>query len=202
MTVSAHDVDLTTQDDRVSVRGVSPADLLEALGLLEAAREIQAEQSALKGPELVHVLMSTSGYSTVPSTSLLQAQRLASRRDALLATPTYFYSSLAVVRGARKESSVRTSIARQRERCEVFDVSHDGRTILPAFQFDSAGQPRPELQPLIEILSTAGVVDWALWAWLTTPSNYLSGGVPEKIAATSLERATRAAERFAASHAA
>lgn len=199
MTAFAEDFDLTTEDDRITLRGVSADDVLEGLKLLHSVREIQSAQSAIKRPELVNVLMSSSGVSTVPAATVRQAQRLAAQRDALLATPTYFYDSLTAIRGAKLESSVRTSIARQRERFEVFDVMHEGRTVLPAFQFDEAGKPRQELRPLISALSSAGIEDWTLWTWLTTPSSYLSGDIPEQVAASSPTRALTAATRFAAS---
>ncbi|MCB0951087.1 MAG: hypothetical protein K0U84_22220 [Actinomycetia bacterium] len=58
---------------------------------------------------------------------------------------------------------------------ELFTVKHDGRTIIPAFQLDADGEPRPELQPVLQPLIDAGVQSWALWTWLTSPTSLLSG---------------------------
>jgi hypothetical protein len=54
---------------------------------------------------------------------------------------------------------------------------------------------RPELQPLLEALEGYPHANY----WLTHPTSYLSGEIPEKVAITNPARALRAAQRFAAS---
>ena len=54
---------------------------------------------------------------------------------------------------------------------------------------------RPELQPLLDALEGNPHADH----WLTHPTSYLSGEIPEEVAKTNPARALRAAQRFAAS---
>ena len=193
---SALHYDVADQSDHVEVRGVSGNDVLEALRLLDKVRELQAAQLGAKRGDLVRALM-TSNISLTPPASVAQAQRLATHRDALLATPVLTYDTLQLLRGDPKESSTRTWFARRRAQHAVFAVTHNGRTLIPAFQFDESGRPRPELQPMLDVLLTGGIDGWPLWTWLTSPTSLLSGQTPEATAKTAPERAFTAAARFA-----
>lgn len=188
--------DVAEQSDHVRVRGVSGEDVMEALRLLDAVRDLQAAQVSDKRGELVRALM-TSNISLTPPATLAQAQRLATHRDALLATPVLTYDTLQLLRGEPKESSTRTWFARRRAQHAVFAVTHNGRALIPAFQLDQFGQPRPELQPLLDVLLSNGIDGWPLWTWLTSPTSLLSGQTPESIARKTPERAFTAATRFA-----
>lgn len=187
--------------DHLEVRGVSRREVLEALRLAAEVQVVQAASAAEVRDSLVRTLMGR-GVSLVPPASLAQAQRLAAHRNALLATPAYTYKSLQQVRGDAKESSTRTWLSRRRDARELFTVSHGGRTIIPAFQFDAAAEPRPELQPVLAKLIDAGVQSWALWTWLTAPTPLLSGEVPEQLVRSNSQRVLRAAQRFAVGNAA
>jgi hypothetical protein len=72
----------------------------------------------------------------------------------------------------------------------------NGMIGVPAFQITAAGEPRPELRPLLQELLVTGIGGWAAWTSLTAPSSLLSGEVPEQLAATDPARAPRAATRF------
>ena len=85
---SAPRYDVVERSDHVEVRGVSGNDVLEALRLLDTVRG-------------------------TPPASVAQAQRLATGRDALLATPVLTYDTLQLLRGEPKESSTRTWFARR-----------------------------------------------------------------------------------------
>jgi hypothetical protein len=193
--------DIAERSDHVEVRGVSRRRVVEALDLLERVRAVQAEHAAATRDELVHTLMASNVPLTPPAT-VAQAQRLATHRDALLATPLYTHGSLSELRGDAKESATRTWLSRRKAESKVFTVTHNGRTLIPAFQLDDQGEPRPELQPLLATLQATGVHGWALWTWLTSPTSLLSGAVPERLVRTAPQRAQRAAERFAAAPAA
>lgn len=114
----------------------------------------------------------------------------------------FTHDTLQQLRGDRQTSSTRTWVARKRDARELFTVTHDGQTIVPAFQFTSDGSLRAELRPLLEALAAGGVDGWQLWTWLTSPSSLLSGGVPHEVAWMQPERALRAGQRFAAPNAA
>jgi hypothetical protein len=129
-----------------------------------------------------------------------QTRRLAAHRAQLLAGAWLTLSELAARRG---ESGVSTTgswaAARVQARELIVLKGPDGNLVVPEFQLTPAGDPRPELHSLINDLRGAGVDGWAAWTWLTSPSSYLSGEVPEQVAAANPRRAAQAAARFAAS---
>ena len=193
--------DIAERSDHVEVRGVSRGRLVEALDLLDKVRAVQAEHAAVTRADLVNTLMAGNVPLTPPAT-LAQAQRLASHRDALLVTAVLTHASLRELRGDSRESSTRTWLSRRRDAAEMFTVTHNGRTLIPAFQLDDGGEPRTELQPILAALTSAGVQGWSLWTWLTSPAALLSGEIPEQLARTAPQRVLRAANRFGAATAA
>lgn len=187
--------------DHLEVRGVSRRDVEEGLELIGRVRVLQADHVAATRTDLLRALMSRNVTLTPPAT-LAQAQRLATHRDGLLTTPVFTHDTLRALRGDAKTSSTRTWLTRRRDNHEVFTVTHNGRTLIPAFQLDEVGQPRPELQPVLEALAGAGVAGWPLWTWLTSPAALLSGEIPEELARRAPARVLRAARRFASTAAA
>jgi len=176
---------------------VSTDELTETLAqLVELLGTLKAERAAAVRDELVQVLTSRE-VSLVPPATLAQAQRLAAHREALLATPVYTHETLSEVRGNARPSSTRTWLTRRRDEHALFTVNIKGTTVIPAFQLDESGEPRPELQPIVSALHEGGIEGWSLWTWLTKPTSFLSGGIPEEVARTNPERALRAAQRFA-----
>jgi hypothetical protein len=176
---------------------VSTNELTETLAqLVELLGTLKAERAAAVRDELVQVLTSRE-VSLVPPATLAQAQRLAAHREALLATPVYTHETLSEVRGNARPSSTRTWLTRRRDEHALFTVNVKGTTVIPAFQLDESGEPRPELQPIVSALQEGGIEGWSLWTWLTKPTSFLSGGIPEEVARTNPERALRAAQRFA-----
>ncbi|WP_067976763.1 hypothetical protein [Mycolicibacter icosiumassiliensis] len=173
-----------------------PSRVREFLGLYGAIRTLQSEHVEASREDLLRALMG-HGVSLTPAATLSQAKRLATQRNALLAMPFHTYASLSEQRHS-SESTTRTWVARSRQAHKLFTVDHDGRTLIPAFQFDEHLKPRTELAPILAALAQGGVRDWSLWTWLTSPTSFLSGEVPERIAATDPARALRAAQRFAA----
>jgi hypothetical protein len=176
---------------------VSSDDLTATLSqLVELIGTLQAERTAEVRDELTQVLMSRE-VGLIPPATLIQAQRLAAHRNALLATPVFTHETLSQLRGNARPSSTRTWLTRRRDESALFTVNVKGTTVIPAFQFDENGEPRPELQPIVSALQEGGIEGWSLWTWLTKPTSFLSGGVPEDVARTNPERALRAAQRFA-----
>lgn len=175
---------------------VNRAELAEFLELFNLIRTLQAEHVEASREDLLRALMG-QGVSLTPTATLSQAQRLATHRNALLATPFHTYASLSRQRGDSSESNTRTWVARRREEHELFTVTHNGRALIPGFQFDEHGKLRAELAPILSALADGGVQGWSLWTWLTSPTSFLSGAVPERVASTDPTRALRAARRFA-----
>ena len=163
---------------------------------VELVGKLQAERTQAVRDELLQVLTSRE-VSLIPPATLIQAQRLAAHRDALLATPVFTHETLSELRGNARPSSTRTWLTRRRDEHALFTVNVKGTTVIPAFQLDESGEPRPELQPIVSALQEGGIEGWSLWTWLTKPTSFLSGGIPEDVARTNPERALRAAQRFA-----
>jgi hypothetical protein len=206
------DYDIAEADDGLTVRGVGRSELTDALDLirelrtegvlqmLDSFRTLQAEHAEANRAELLHALMGHQ-VSLMPPATVTQMERLATQRNALLATPIYTHETLGKMRGLT-ESSTRTWLTRQRSAHKLFTISYNGRTLIPAFQLDERGEPRRELQSVLSVLDEGGVQGWPLWTWLTEPTSFLSGGVPEHVAESDPKRALRAARRFAAAPAA
>jgi len=201
MNARAARYDIAELPDHLELRGMSRRHVTDALTLFERVREVQADHVATTRDDLVRTLMAQNIPLTPPA-SLSQAQRLATHRDTLLGTPVLTHASLRDLRGDAKESTTRTWLSRRRDAHALFTVSHNGRTLLPEFQLDDSGEPRPELQPILDALLSAGVTGWTLWTWLSAPAALLSGEIPERLARTAPQRVLRAAQRFATTPAA
>ena len=70
--------------------------------------------------------------------------------------------------------------------------------MIPAFQLTEDGDLRDDLADVLRPLLEAELDGWAVWSWMTQPTSFLSGGVPEVVAASAPARAATAARRFAA----
>ncbi len=128
----------------------------------------------------------------------IEAGHLPADRDALLKTPAFTLEQLRALRGDAATATARVWLARRRDSREVFTVTLGNKYLIPAFQLDDQGRPRAELHPVISALIEAGLDGWSQWAWLTTPTELLSGGIPEQVARSDPERVLRAAERYCA----
>lgn len=194
-------IEVDEHDDHVEVVGATGLEVRLALQLLKAARELQldsADQARAHMASLIH----TAGLELIPPASLEQARRLHQLRAALLATPALDYETLAELRGDSSTNAARTWVTRQRAAHRLFTVTDGGRSVIPAFQLDASGSPRPELAPLLTVLRGHDVDGWQLWTWLVSATPLLSGEIPHEVAATAPARALKAAQRFAAHYSA
>jgi hypothetical protein len=129
-----------------------------------------------------------------------QARRLAAHREALLRSGTYTVAELSALRG-EDLATTRLWLAQQLGDRSLFVVLHGEDQLVPAVLLTEAGQPRPELRPLLEVLADAGGLGgWSIWTWLTAHSPLLSGERAVDVAASDPHRARSAAERFAWPH--
>lgn len=113
---------------------------------------------------------------------LVQIARQARLRDELLATPWFGYETLAELRGASVDAT-RFWVHKTNGEHRLLVVPVDERSVVPAFQLTAAGDPRPDLAPVLEPLLAARMDPWRAWAWLTQPAALLGGRVPEQVAA-------------------
>jgi hypothetical protein len=178
------------------VPGLTVERLRSALRLLSAADEMQADLADERRAQLLQAMI-VADFDPVPVATLRQAQRLARHREHLLASGAYPIEALAALRGDTAESATRTWLTRRRKRDELFTVTHQNATLVPAFQLDDAGEPLSALRPVLKVLAKAGLSGWELWSWLATPTSWLGGQVPAALLTSSPARVVTAAERFA-----
>jgi hypothetical protein len=191
---------MTQLDDRSlrdEVAHLDATDLRTALQLLYLARTAQGERLTQTREDILRVLVMT-GEPVVPEASLTQANRLAAHRNRLLQTAWFSYEILADLRGDSSESATRTWVTRQRDKHALFTVSHAGRAVIPGFQFTDTWATRDDLGPALAVLMEGGVDGWELWTWLTTPTGWLGGRVPQTTARERPELVEAAARNFLA----
>ena len=113
--------------------------------------------------------------------ALVRLRRESRLRQELLDGGWLDYAGVAARRGV-SENAARFALHKAAERRTVLLVQHEGRTVVPAFQLDDAGEVRDELLAVLEPLLAAGVEPWRTWIWLTTPAGLLGGAVPHEAA--------------------
>ena len=77
-------------------------------------------------------------------------------------------------------------------------VDNDGRVLVPQILLDADGKPTA-VSDAVRVLVPLGLKGWELWAWLASPSGWLSGEVPADVFATDPERAMMAVNAYASS---
>ncbi len=128
---------------------------------------------------------------------LLQLKRRARLRAELLAEPWFDYDSLGELRGS---GNTRFAVHKASNNHELLVVPVETSVVVPGFQLDAAGQPRPELAPVLGPLLRARLDPWKVWAWATRPAALLGGLVPVEAVLDPEEAplVARAAEALAA----
>lgn len=181
----------------VQVSGLSEDDVKQAIALLQAAgREQLATRKAIYD-RLNQAMLETDLPLVSPATQR-QAQRQVAQRETLLLEHGYeTYRSLAEKRQSL-ESSVRTWVARERDKGTVFTIKAGGQVIIPSVLLTEDGTLDTAVAALVQPLTAAGMQGWSLWAWLCSPSGLLSGDVPAQVATTNPQRALKAAHRIVA----
>lgn len=135
---------------------------------------------------------------------LLQIARRARLREELVATECLDYEALAGRRGTSVDAA-RFAVHKAAGEHRLLVVTPQEQALVPAFQLTDDGRVRPELEPVLVTLLSAGMDPWQVWIWLTQPAGLLSGGVPQEVAADSdeadlvLVAARRLADRARAS---
>lgn len=119
---------------------------------------------------------------------LVRLRREGRLRAALLDGGWLDYAGVARLRGV-SENAARFAVHKAAERRTLLLVQQEGRTLVPSFQLDGAGEVRPELLTVLEPLLAARIDPWRVWIWLTSPAGLLSGGVPHEVARDPEEQA-------------
>ena len=181
------------QEDEPDPRRAAVIDRLEQM--LTAVAEIQADEAAANRPNLVRAMM-VAEVDPIPAETVAQARRLARQREHLLATGAYTTEAMRELRGDEKASTTHTWLSRRRKANELFTVTHDNNTLVPAFQLDGS-KPRKAVADVLQALAPAQLGDWATWSWFTSASPWLGGRVPADVIAADPARVAQAAARFA-----
>lgn len=137
---------------------------------------------------------SIESLDAIPRGTVEQARRFAELTTDLMRQGAFDYEALAEGWDVTL-SAARKRVLRAARRNEVFTVSYRDRTFVPAFVFDDRLDTRPELTAVLTTLAGAGENGFALWSWLVTPSPWLDGAVPHRLAMTSPGRVLDAATR-------
>lgn len=132
----------------------------------------------------------------VPRGLVEQSRRFAQLARLLVEAGAFDYEALAEGWDVSVDTA-RKRVARAAERRWLFTASYRERTFVPAFLLTERLEPRLELRPVLEPLMSAGDDGFSLWAWLTTPSSWLDGAVPEELARTDPQRVASAARQRA-----
>lgn len=166
----------------------------EMLGEVAA---IQADEAEGRRSALLRAMMA-SGIDPVPAETVAQARQLARRRERMLASGAYFIEDLQALRGDSTASAARTWLSRRRTDHELITVTHEGRTLIPAFQLTEEGAVRSSVAEVLRSLAPSQLSGWAAWTWFTAGSPWLGGATPVDLLDTDPERVATAAARFAA----
>lgn len=183
-------IEVRETTDHVEVIGLSVADVQSAIPLYQAVDDAKLHaRSALE--DYLNQTLLASGTELPSAATQRQVQRTAALRQRVMNDSGYeTYESLAFLRDSQV-SSVRTWVARARERGDLFTVMVKGTTLIPKTQLTSNGQLNVHVTALVRPLIASGLDEWSIWAWLATSTGLLSGGVPVEVAIEEPERAVR-----------
>lgn len=183
--------------NHVEVTGVSEVEVREALRLRRKVIEIRTDARRTL-EDYLNQTMLQSDENLISSSTQRQVKRTTALRQSLLADHgAETYDSLAELRDA-ETSSVRAWVARARDRGDLFTIKVKGRILIPRVQLDDRGDLDVNVISLVQPLLQAGLDGWSLWAWLTSPTGRLSGGIPAEVVTRNPARAQKAADLYAA----
>lgn len=124
-----------------------------------------------------------------------QARRNAEARVAFMGEFVLLDADEVAVRAGSRARNRRATASRWVGAGQAFAVSHGGRQLFPAFQFDpDTGRPRPAVATVINSLRSVGVTGWALALWWATPHDSLAWERPADVLADDPEAVGRAAD--------
>ncbi len=134
----------------------------------------------------------------VPSpVAVLQARRNAEAREALV-QEFGVLTSTGVAELAGSQAKNRAALAnRWKQERRIFSVQHQGATVFPGYQFDTAGRPRPVIAEVVDRLGSQSS-EWELALWFVAETGWLSGRRPVDLLDRDPRAVAEAASREAA----
>jgi hypothetical protein len=134
----------------------------------------------------------------VPDSAVVeQARRNAEARTTFLRdVPTATSADLAELSGSRARNKAALA-GGWRKAGRVFAVSVSGQLRFPLFQFDGAGQPKPQLAAILRALQENGLSGWELALWFAGASERLDGRRPLDLIDTEPDRVLDVARQVA-----
>ncbi len=179
--------------------GMSEDDVSNVLYRMVQAGELQTRRVPQARLDLSRIFSPLLGdVNVVPNATIEQARRLAALRYSLLENGYWSTAAVAEAR-ATTPGNARQWIARHRKANQIFTVTYDGETLVPAFLLNEQLEPRMSAKEPIRLLRGAGEDGWALWAWFISPSPFLGGRIPAEILDSEPDLVERAArDRIAA----
>ena len=101
--------------------------------------------------------------------TLLQSRRNARLRAKFMAKWPTLTSAEVAERSGSKAANRAAAANRWRQLHRIFAVRYRNELRYPAFQFDHDGQPRPEIQSVLEAFVERHASDWEVALWFTSP---------------------------------
>ena len=138
------------------------------------------------------------GTVVVPVTDVAaarQAELVNRARAELLRSGTAVTLDEMAAATGRTRAAVSKAVERHRRAGRLIAVVHDRTTLIPTFQLDDALELDPAVSTVVRRLTGAGMTEWAVWRWATTPNSWLFNETPaDRIAAGDLDAVQRAAD--------
>lgn len=129
-----------------------------------------------------------------------QARRNADARVAFIREFALLDADEVAVRAGSRARNRRATASRWVASGQAFAVTHGGRQLYPAFQFDpDTGRPRPVVATVIQSLRSVGITGWAAALWWATPHDTLGWQRPADWLTSDPPAVARAATTDAAS---
>lgn len=149
-------------------------------------------------PQLVDVDRLVAAFTppldVASPTAADQARRNAEARVAFMREFALLDADEVAVRAGSRAANRRATASRWVTGGQAFAVSHGGRQLYPAFQFDpDTGRPRPAVAKVIGSLRSVGVTGWAMALWWATPHDTLAWQRPVDVLADASDAVGRAA---------
>ncbi len=148
-----------------------------------AERLIENDREALEVPVLAQiedvVIKLMPAVPRVPHAGLTeQARRNAEIRERFLDRVEVLDAAQVAQLSGSRSTNQRARASRWAKESRIFAVVVNGRSLYPAFQFDTDGRPRPAVAEVLTALESLNLSLWSTAIWWDTPSDVLDWRTP------------------------